>query len=45
MRQIQFPKSGLSKARAPAGAKTKIESSVHVVVAMLLMVGRASDIQ
>ena len=35
----------VSKARAPRGAITKIESNVHVVVAMLLMVSRPTGIQ
>jgi hypothetical protein len=48
----QLPKRGLSKARAPRGAMTKIESNVHIVVAisysspqrfMLLMVRRPTD--
>jgi hypothetical protein len=34
MCQIQLPKRGLSKARAPRGAMTKIESNVHIVVAI-----------
>jgi hypothetical protein len=34
MCQIQLPKRGLSKAIAPRGAMTKIESNVHIVVAI-----------
>ena len=34
MCQIQLPLRGLSKARAPRGAMTKIESKVHIVVAI-----------
>jgi hypothetical protein len=33
MCHIQLPKRGLSMARAPRGAMTKIESNVHIVVA------------
>ena len=33
MLQIQLPKRGLSMARAPTGATTKIDSNVHIVVA------------
>jgi len=46
MCQIQLPKQGLSKARAPRGAMTKIENNVHIVAAfMLLMVRRPTGIQ
>ena len=34
MRQIQLPKRGRSKARAPRGAMTKMDSNVHIVVAI-----------
>jgi hypothetical protein len=37
MCQIQLPKQGLSKARAPRGAMTKIESNVHIVAAFMLL--------
>jgi hypothetical protein len=41
-----LPKQGLSKARAPRGAMTKIENNVHIVAAfMLLMVRRPTGIQ
>ena len=46
MCQIQLPKKGLSKARAPNKAMTKIESNVHIIAAfMLLTVRRPTGIQ
>jgi len=37
MCQIQLPKTGLSKARAPRGATTKMESNVHIIAGLLFV--------